>query len=355
MSAILSAWVEQHWASILIALVLGGLATYPIWSFYQWGWVWRRDDIVSFIKDDAKVLYLKLFFRREDVKLEEAADKYLSIYNKWYGRHHLIVPIIQILILVTVQSYFLAELGLRRIFPSAGYLETVDPIAAAGFAGAYLFVVTDLIGRNWRKDITSADLLLSALRIALATAVGYAFSYLVKDELGVVIAFAAGAFPISTVQLIFKRVFTRYIDIGSIEDARTDRVVKLSGVDPTIADKIEACGITTISQLAYCDPVNLTMQTNLSYSFVMDIVGQSLAWNYLEEKMQILRQSGLRGAVEIANLCRDLEGEGSGEKASAQAILQELAATTKIPEASLRHALREIAGDPYTKFLEKCW
>jgi hypothetical protein len=261
---------------------------------------------------------------------------------------------IQITLLTTVQSYFLAELGLSFIFPDSSYLTTVRPVAAAGFAGAYLFVVTDLISRTWRKDITSADLLLSALRIALATAVGYAFSFLVKDELAVVIAFAAGAFPLATVQLIFRRVFTKYIDTGSVEDSGADRVIKLSGVDPQIADKIEACGITTICQLAYCDPVNLTMQTNLSYSFVMDIVGQSLAWIYLEEKMQILRQSGLRGAVEIAALCKYLKEGNDQEKENARAILEQLATNTKIPEVCLRHALDEIASDPYTKFLEKC-
>jgi hypothetical protein len=189
----------------------------------------------------------------------------------------------------------------------------------------------------------------------MAIVIGYAFADLVNEGIGVFMAFAVGVFPISGLQMLFRRLATRQLTIEEDADSRADQIIKLSGIDSAVSDRINSAGVTTIAQLAYCDPIQLAMQTNLTFSYIVDLVSQALAWVYLEERLAKIRGYGLRGALEIRTFSAELASDDPLVHQPARAALARIAEAADLPEEGLRVAFVQIAKDPYTEFLAKCW
>jgi hypothetical protein len=143
----------------------------------------------------------------------------------------------------------------------------------------------------------------------------------------------------------------------------TDKIICLQGIDTDIVERLRQEDITTITQLAYCDPVRLTMRSNLTFNFVIDVMSQALAWLYLEDKHVLLRPIGLRGAIEYHHFAEDLLYTGTDEVLLDQqrnaiasfGTMLRLLSYEPGDEAALRMMLSEIAGDPFTIFLDGVW
>jgi hypothetical protein len=151
------------------------------------------------------------------------------------------------------------------------------------------------------------------------------------------------------------------LELDPTPEEATDDLIKLQGVNKTILERLASEDVTTITQIAYCDPVRLTMRSNLSFNFIIDCMNQALAWIYLEDMLAVIRPLGLRGAAEIKYLMDDLTLEASTapqEKAAydkANTLLGQIATKVAQSPETLRFAFGQIAGDPYTLFLEQVW
>jgi len=113
-----------------------------------------------------------------------------------------------------------------------------------------------------------------------------------------------------------------------------------------------------VTQVAYCDPVRVTMRSNLSFNFVTDCMSQALAWMYLEDNLEKLRPLGMRGAVEIKYLMDeydDLDPAGAEARARAVAALPKIAAAINQDSVTLQVVFRQISEDPFTQFLQSVW
>jgi hypothetical protein len=140
----------------------------------------------------------------------------------------------------------------------------------------------------------------------------------------------------------------------------SDDLIKLQGINKIILERLSNEDVTTITQIAYCDPVRLTMRSNLSFNFIIDCMSQALAWMYLADMLNTIRPFGIRGAFEIKYLTDDLDREGDKPedkeaREKAQALLQQIAVAVKVPQDLLQFAFEQIAGDPYTIFLYEIW
>jgi len=189
------------------------------------------------------------------------------------------------------------------------------------------------------------------MAVPLALAIGKTFA----ADLAIPIAFLLGSFPTRSISTIARRFARRTLNLGAETDKETESELQvLQGIDTRIAERFADEGITTILQLAYADPIELTMRcASFSFSFVVDTISQSLAWIYLAENLAKLRVSSLRGAQEIASLVSELDSKG--DQAIARATLEAAAATVGVGVAILERTLREIAEDPYTQFLRDVW
>jgi len=179
----------------------------------------------------------------------------------------------------------------------------------------------------------------------------------VKDDIGAFIAFGLGAFPLGTIQIILRQLSYKKlgIEIGPVE---TNNLLNLDGVDKQIIERLSNEDINSVAQLAYCDPIWLTMSSNLTFNAVVDLVSQALAWVYVGDKLSLLRPLGIRGAYEAKTLfeCISLKDlDDPQNKESAMKILPAVAEVLGRKVDEVDFLLREIAFDPYTDFIYEVW
>jgi hypothetical protein len=341
---------------LTMSLLLTGLLVYPLCNFLVYGWKRKQEEVDNSLVVSAKRTYLEVFWNRsfERPKTLEAKKEHYKqvdrefseLYGRRYGRQRFIVPIFILCAIALPENLYLAN-GLVRLLAPKPVLDG----ATAAIAGAYAFVTWDFVGRVKRRNLVPVDILRGALRIAIAVPVGLAFSASMKEEVAPFIAFAVGVFPLNTLQTILRRVADDKLKLGLVADVMEDQIPALNGVDRWIADRIEDADMTTIPQLAWCDPIDLSMRSSLPLEYVIDIVGQALAWVYLADKLKQLRPFGLRSAFEMKVLMDDLASKDQKIKAKAEAVLPAAAAAANIPLAGFVYALVQIAEDPATQFL----
>jgi lipoprotein signal peptidase len=343
----LYAFAGQNWLLVLIDLVLTILTLYPLFDFFFVGWKRRANEIATSLNAKAKQLYLNTFLQRQ-VALAQAPSEFDKLYRDWYGRRYHVLPILLVLIISIVENFVLAQ-ALQDLQSSE--VKKLTTVVAA-IAGAYTFVTWEFFERMQRRDLSRTHILRGALRLTIALPLGFAFSSL-SEGIGPFLAFAIGVFPIEMLITILRRLANQKLKVEIGADTSGDQVKSLAGIDASIADRIADADITTITQLAWCDPIQLTMRANLQFNYVLDIVSQALAWVYLEKTLEKLRPLSLRGAIEIRILLLEIENGTAAEKRKARAVLPVAAKTADIALAGLIFAFDQIGYDPATEFLDE--
>lgn len=355
--------MEVHEWSLLGAVFLTALGMLPVCSYVVRGWEVKRQDILSSLSREAKALYLAKFLRIEP---DDPDAAFGAMFQSRYGRWRFLPPCLLLVIVLLPEMYVVSETGLdtlRAAGADAAIIGAHNPggflvlpsLASAAIVGAYLWVVADLISGARRIDLSPWDVALAALRLSTAAPMGYALSSIVKTDVAPFVAFGVGAFPLNAVTIIFRRLGNKQLGLDIAVDSKPDQVTKLDGVDPLVADRLQGADITTIAELAWCDPVQLAMRTGLAFDFVLDIVSQSLAYVYFQERMGGLRAGGLRGAIEIRTLLDRLWHKDALARKQATRALISLARTAGVEYPAFCNACREIADDPYTVFLAHIW
>jgi hypothetical protein len=346
------------WGATLILLLLLVL---PILRYLRAGWAIKREDIMNGFDIGAQKAYLTKFLKESDsLGDKKVEERFEFLYLDRYGRQYFIAPIFALLVIAFVDASLVSETALSKIGDVWQPVAPLSSIAVAAIAGAYMWVVSDFISRSRRLDLSPSDVLWATLRLAIAVPLGYSFASLFKDDSGPFISFALGAFPLETLTTALRRIANKKLglDIGPSE--ATNQLIKLEGVDASIVDRLALQDLTTIAQLAYCDPIQVTMRSNLSFNFVVDIVGQALAWSYFtSDELAKLRRLGLRGAYEIHALMEDLKETPPPWFPdcfeAAKSVLSNAARDLNIDVVALKYTFGQIAYDPYTEFLYEVW
>ncbi|HTV85025.1 MAG TPA: hypothetical protein VME63_06455 [Dyella sp.] len=358
---------------ILLVLVL--LATIvlamPALRYICTGWEARRADIMDALSPKSRLCYFDMFDRNQNLDENQAHAELDRFYIRWYGRRLYLIPVALLLATTLIVTYLVISSALalydggslsasgavtRGRFADLAWIP-VPQLGLAAQAGAYMWVVNDFTSRARRLDFAPSDVHWGVLRLAIALPLGCFVAQVIPDAFSgwrSFVAFGVGAFPLSGLLSIFRRMLlTR---LGIKDDVTTDNdIIKLQGINAGIAERLANEGITTIAQLAYCDPIRITMRSSLSFNFVIDCMNQALAWVYLEGGMNAIRAFGLRGAVEISHLQSSLESGDAGDVAEAEAVLACAARATRQDRATLRLVFYEIARDPFTEYLSTIW
>jgi hypothetical protein len=333
------------------------------------GWGIKRDDIFGTLSNGAKAQYFRTF-QKEQTAPDDSDKAFSDLYHRRYGRYRLITPILILLIALLVLSLMIAETAVKCLLPSGDatlQLPLAVPFqAAAALTGAYIWVVSTVIVNASKYTLPPALILNSALRLIAAIPIAYAISSVLGKDSEFVnfVSFAVGAFPLDTTQVILQRLATKKLGLDLSTNSGTepgDQVTRLDGIDPLTADRLQSADITTISQLAYCDPIQLSMRTNYAFPTVVDMVDQALAWIYLGDKLKDIRPYGIRGAIGVFNLYKDMNSDLAETQNPAFATFKAVAVAAKLnddvtlSQDGLRRGFDEIANDPYVKFLKSLW
>jgi hypothetical protein len=155
-------------------------------------------------------------------------------------------------------------------------------------------------------------------------------------------------------------------------DASVQQLTKIEGITVPIAERFIDEGIKTNPQLAYADPIALTIRTGMDFGFILSCCGHAMVRTYFnDEQMKVVEKYGLHSGFEMITLNKALlsydkildEAAQSGatpkprdtEQARAQQQLESFAAALLLDTASTRFIIDQIAEDPYVAFIWWMW
>jgi hypothetical protein len=242
-----------------------------------------------------------------------------------------------------------------NIGTTVGYANYIPPIVIAAFLGAYVWVLLDQISRNHNRNLTRHDVYRGVYRLLIAIPLGMSLAKVFNTEFGVMGAFLLGTFPTQTLLRMARRRFVDKTGLGEQTEDGPTELAQLQGIDKETAERLRDVGLTTVVDLAWRNPVELTIRTNFSFDFVIDCISQALVWVYFGEKTKKLYHLSLRGAQEVRHLWMQLSSDNVNARLAAEQVLKDAATLLEMDSLSLRHTLDQIADDPYTQFLWKIW
>ncbi|HET8997029.1 MAG TPA: hypothetical protein VFN42_10220 [Acetobacteraceae bacterium] len=395
-----SAQSGERWLLLAALVTLGTcLVAAPLIRYLDAGWHCRLDEFRNRIRDGAVLCYLAQFWeKRLDGRPQARGDRkaaealFDEIYVGYNGRRAFAAPAILLLALSFISIALMAQSGIdacmahrcviadhedgraavslmTELQPTERFAPVGDivlPLAsAAALGGAFLFVIGDAILRARRCTTNVSDLYWYALRIALAIPMGLAFTELAARNVGALVAFGLGAFPIEALTKLLRRYTNKSIG-GSAEEAQeTDQLIRLDGVTVPIAAALAAEGVDSIDELVGVDPVLLAFRSGIPFPSVLRFASQAVVHIHLDHASADLVRIGLGNAYLVSQLVMALdEGRkpGNDPKPAEQrlddavAVLNAAArrndqAAPPQSAASVEAAFRNIMHHGYTQFL----
>ncbi len=360
------------------------LVLYPIGRFLLRPWSFRREKLLGALAGDAIVHYYIQFragaqVLRKFPPTESAepvngcifptavSDAYLASFrndfSRWYGRRYYIAPVLMLTLLSTASGWWADEMIRTWASNGTGPGTDLRALVASALAGAFVWVISDALDRLRTRDFVSVDVWYLVFRILLAVPFAWALSLLAPNAdakifgvpASIPLAFFLGSFPTQTLFTIARRIGSQQLHLGDDQETGNLELEKLQSIGKSNAERFKDEGITTITTLAYADPIDLTIRTNFDFSYVVDCVSQALTWIYFGDAGAQLFGYSLRGAQEIVSVVLTADNDEDPRQARAQQTIIEAAQKLNIPPEAFRSSLDQIADDPYTKFLVNVW
>jgi hypothetical protein len=365
--------------------IVAALPLIAIGHFLCFGWPARKEQILSRFTDDSIKHYRETFCPRS--KFTNTAE-FEKNYDARYGRRLFFFPVL----LFAAAVIFLSSLGVSWVWSHdwLGAGESTGKIAIWSLAGAYIWVTYDLIFRVRQNDVVTSDINRATLRLLLSMPFGFAITTFadavdsthVRIAAGA-LAFFVGAFPTDTVIKFMRR--TAFLSLKLDANANDDslkQLLKIDGITTPVAERLVDEGIRTNLQLAYADPISLTIKTGMDFAFIVSCCGHAMVRTYFNDRqMEIVEKYGLLSGLEMITLnkalldcdklCDDAKNDAkndakdgakgtaamvlNAEQDRAQLQLQNFSAALQLDPASTRFIIDQIAEDPYVAFTWWMW
>jgi hypothetical protein len=288
-----------------------GTLVLPVSSFLLWGWRNRKGEVLDRFDASAARTYYGTFFPNAVLgTTDDAVLKAFDIYYlRRFGRRQFALPLISLLLVagfaicITTGKVF-AHTNVLSLYGTEGSSKEAW-VAVSAIAGAYMWVFSDFISRGRRSHFVIADVNRGTLRFIVAVPLAYALGAALQPEVGVPIGLFLGAFPTDTVFKLIRRQAT--LKLGMQDDLSAEaphQLEQLVTVDTKTAEAFADEGISSVSQLAYCDPVDLAMRSGLAFGQVSDCASEALAFIYLGKERRI----GSDGSRQLS------QGSGHGRR-----------------------------------------
>jgi len=336
------------------ACVLGWIFAFvPTAVFLSLEWRKRFSDIICRFSESAIKLYYRRYLASEaNTAGNNLTESFQKQMQSRYGGQRFFLPLF-LLILISGIAIALVDISVLSWLGLAPNLTAIPPIAVSAILGAYLWSVSDQIARFGTFDLSPNDVRSWCFRFLIAVPTGYCLAMTVKDDVGIPLAFFLGTFPTNTVASFGRRFVAKKLDIADQPASEKAELELIQGINTPEAERFKESGITTILQLAYIDPIDMTLRTNYGFDYILDCMSQALLWVYLDKSIDIgkLRVLGLRGAYEAIGLYRLLNSTVDDEKQVGQKNLGEIAKVLEVDEIAFKKTLLEVATDPYSVFI----
>jgi hypothetical protein len=328
------------------------LALLPIVHHAFFGRRERRREILDFFDTEAIKQYFRRFYHARYDKFEADPTKYLTVlHDQRFGLRSFIFPLLFYIGVLALATLVVVSITIAPIFEIALSFDNYNALIAYALAGAYLWVVSDLLSRWRQRDIGPSALFNWAFRFVISIPIGLTLAAIMKEQFAAPMAFLLGAFPTNTLITFLRRQASDRLKLGDNADDKRSELEAIQGITTTIAEKFGEIGVTTLVRLAYEDPIQLAMRLNLPFVFVLDVVSQALVGMYFKD-LDIARKYSIRGSIEALFLYRSLQDEDSDGHERAKIVVKDMATDLKVSPETLEETLSQIAEDPATEFLE---
>jgi Ca2+/Na+ antiporter len=222
-----------------------------------------------------------------------------------------------------------------------------------GALGAYVYVLLELGRRTFRHDVTGASAMWCLVTLVLGPvmAAGVAVLWRINPPsptetnwwAGGVVLFFAGYAPRRIIAAI-EQAAIQLLKIGGgvVAPTRQIPLTQVRGISPQIAERLSEEGIEDVNALASVEPIRLYRNTSFDLRQILIWIDEAMLIVTLPRHWEALEEHGIRGAIDVAFL-EDFVGT-LPPKERPPTPLEELAAETKVPLATLRatsHRLHE--------------
>lgn len=288
----------------------------------------------------------------------QAIQKLFELNYHW--RAYILPVLINVLITTAAMLVTVARAGIPMGLPDnlQAMLVKVPSAVIAGIGGAFAWGLYDVLRRYRVIDLTHTALHFIWLRLLTSAVLGSLVSYTVAQPLDLLAAFGLGAFPLKTLQDFVKEGARKRFGIaGESLPSAEPNLDKIQGLTAQTIDRLSEEGIDSTQHLAHADPMKLLLKTNFEWKVILDIIDQSILFNYLGEKMNALRPLGIRGAIELAEIGDGLSAVAKREvKEHSEKMLPLIAGKLNGKDTTgVRNLIGTLIEDPHVDFIWTLW
>ncbi|WNG34889.1 hypothetical protein F0U61_15455 [Archangium violaceum] len=232
--------------------------------------------------------------------------------------------------------------------------------------GIYVYTLGLAIFRIRTAALSAEFVMSSALRALILMVLGYVLGSIgffrpTESVSAAFLYFSLGLFPSVGMKALNQRLRQ-----ALTPDAPGTEPLPLSyvdGITEQVAERLEELGVFDIQHLARVEPGWLALRTLYPLSRIIDWMDQALLITYLREEILHSREVGIRGAIDMRAIYRQLQRAGasgfSPEEARLQEarserslkVLQELANKSKLSIETLQHIGATLQGSSLVDLL----
>jgi hypothetical protein len=228
-------------------------------------------------------------------------------------------------------------------------------LAVAALAGGLMWIAYDILQRLSTFDLSGQAVYSWIFRLFLCVPLAWAIAFILNEEVSAAAAFLMGAFPTETILAFSRRVAATKLGLGEEAGSARSELLQIQGINNAHLDRLAAANITTVLDLAYCDPIELSLRTNIEINVVMDWKNQAVLWVYIDHDLKAFKKFYLRGAQEVYDLLDYLESTDGAQQEKARTVITALSERLKIPAPALETVLDAVALDTHTLFMQNFW
>jgi hypothetical protein len=331
----------EHWLCIIIP----GL-TYPLICFTYF-----------VVLDQKQTEILKML---KGGKLDRYAKAYLDkdLIKKYFNWKTYILPIaLNVLVVDFLVFGSLVRNGIIVIEKNHAFsfFYNLPDISIMGFAGAYLWTHYDMLRRFYVIDLNTIALHNMWLRILVCGVLACLFGLTLDYPVGMFTAFAIGTFPMHRLLRIVRAQIKHIKILDDTQKSESPNLYLIQGMTKNYVERFEEENIDSVEHLALANPTRLLLRTNIEWTVLLDFIDQAILINYIGEKINDIRHTGIRCAMELSDLKNDLKSANETKKENAEKLIDIIADKLQWKKESVINLIHTLYDDPQLNFIYDLW
>ncbi|HLK67819.1 MAG TPA: hypothetical protein VKU19_30515 [Bryobacteraceae bacterium] len=285
--------------------------------------------------------------------------------EEWQGRIDLDLPtyllptviasLISIAAAVVMVSLHDPTNQLRLSGPLLAYTKLATPAAVAGFAGAYVWGLSDFVDRFRILSLPASSLHMIWFRMLLGPVLGGYAQQLIAKDFAPVLVFALASIPVPALLKWMQDIATQRFAIGAPGAAVPPQWELVQGLTPDIVARLNEAGVTSTAHLGNQDPVSLLRKTNIEWRNILDMMDQAYLASYVGTNIDKLRARGIRGAIEMAIIWQRLTSTDTVVRDDADSLIKSIAVDLGKEESGVRNLIQNLWEDPQVERIWSMW